>query len=491
MATILTHRETRPPPLPHLTSATTAPKPTIPAPQHFLQHEPSPRHASCPFTTSDQPIDPHDAGASPIIVCSSGASRDPRDFYSTVTATTHRWWPIMKRRSGAGRLGAGVGDQGFRGVSGANGLTPSQMKKFGTGYTKNVVPHVEYDKRVDEGPEFWIENPFETTHTVHFQRPIESTPVVDGTLGVGVDGMVDSAFTRIPPIHKVTDDGSHSKSFNTTTKTDFNARRLHHKNPKFDKSKISASSTAYLSNMTNITGFGDVPESERFAKPAPPVPKSWKSYNATHMDDDGYTRSYRPDIFGVADLKAEEVVTDEAVLEKIRRKDLGRWAECVDPDSKESTTKLTYRAPHPMARTLKLIHSGVPIGIKEAQGSVRNNNNELQLRESYDRGRFHTETGDKYITPTQPTPNVTACDYMTRSGFTRGNKHEFTFDVPSSDEQLARLHPTAACAQQIKDKGVYTDKPSQVKVRRSVSGGLDIGVGSGCCGSRATACACA
>ncbi|KAJ3029752.1 hypothetical protein HK097_005723 [Rhizophlyctis rosea] len=270
------------------------------------------------------------------------------------------------------------------------------MKKFGTGYSRNVVPHVEYDKNVDEGVEFWIENPFETTHGVHFQKPDESTPIVDGTLGVGVDGMVDSAFTRIPPIHKVTDDGSHSNSFTTTTKTDYNARRLHQKPAKFDKSRIQPSATAYLSNMTNINGFGNLPESERFAKPPQPTSPSWRSYNPTKIDDDGYTRSYRPDVLGVrsASLNEAEPI-DPKELEKIRKKDLARFWGIVDPGAKESSSSLTYRAPHPMARTLKLIHSGIPIGMKEPQGSVRNNNNELQVREDKDGNRFTTETGDE------------------------------------------------------------------------------------------------
>ncbi|KAJ3028794.1 hypothetical protein HK097_005892, partial [Rhizophlyctis rosea] len=75
MATILTYRETRPPPLPHLTATTTTPKPTIPNPAHYLSHEPSPRHAQCPFTTPStlHKLDAHDVGPQPIIRCSSGA----------------------------------------------------------------------------------------------------------------------------------------------------------------------------------------------------------------------------------------------------------------------------------------------------------------------------------------------------------------------------------------------------------------------------------
>ncbi|KAJ3287742.1 hypothetical protein HK104_008468 [Borealophlyctis nickersoniae] len=315
------------------------------------------------------------------------------------------------------------------------------MAKQRSGYTKNVVSYVEYDKNVDEGPTFSIKDPFKTTNVDHYYAPPEP-PIKTNEINV----MVDSAFTRTPPTFKVTDDGSHQNPFSTptTTKSDFDARRIRYKDPKFAKEKILPSESAYLSNEAHVKGFGtEVDERERFKRASPIPPPDWRDYTATHMSEDGYTRSHHGNIL-VRAGQASNLDDPDATnlskegMDRIRRKDPAMWLRCQDPEWRESTSKIVYRPPHPMSATLSLFRSAAAIGTKEPQGSVRNN--KATFADGHDPNpvdRFATETGIKYTPPTTTTNLSTLrCDHMTTSGFVRGNKMDVTLDAPSDEDYV-------------------------------------------------------
>ena len=83
--------------------------------------------------------DVHDIGPSPLIHISNGPMNDPRFFYSTTNSTTFKEYnnPILR--------------------SPINGVHSKDLKPAGSvkiqqrsGYSKNVVSFVKYDKNVDE-----------------------------------------------------------------------------------------------------------------------------------------------------------------------------------------------------------------------------------------------------------------------------------------------------------------------------------------------------
>ncbi len=120
-----------------------------------------------------------DSMPSPMIRASDGAEREVTRFYATTTATTHNPRlappPLAGGEAGSPRAGTLPSPTGLRlpptydeaaayFVSAGGRWWPRAAKPVRAGsldprssYSRNVLPHVEYDARVDETPHFrWV-----------------------------------------------------------------------------------------------------------------------------------------------------------------------------------------------------------------------------------------------------------------------------------------------------------------------------------------------
>ncbi|KAI9091269.1 hypothetical protein DFS34DRAFT_635538 [Phlyctochytrium arcticum] len=414
------------------------------------------RHSNC-INPSESPLNANDVSATPYITCSKGPVRDPRHFYSTAYSTTHNTnyhasnSRLMKSSYGGTAGGARKADSGM--------YIPALMRKTGTGYSKNVVPYVEYDKQVDEGPEFNIPEPFGTTYGKFFVPPKETTAHAHD-----LSSLTDTGFTRMPPKYNITKDGSTFRDMHSTMKTSYDPERLVYKGSRFDRSCIAPSDSAYTTDRGHLESFGNGTDTDwiELPKKLPIAERDWKDYNTTRMDEDGYTRSYHGNI--LSDNTNE-----------------GKKCPEHDPDSWTSTTRLVHRNLQPSSnKYLSGQIRDLKIGYKEPQGSVRNNPVYLGDPVLDPRIRFNTETCERYTAPHQtiipPIPRLDGTSEKP-TGFTRGNKFEYNLDVLNEEAMRGHLHPMQACARRTGDRGLDALKPNQVKF-----GGTKASCNCGCKG---------
>ncbi|KAJ3160809.1 hypothetical protein HDU86_008169 [Geranomyces michiganensis] len=397
--------------------------PTLPSrPTSAASDNPPARHSTC-FNPAEHPIGAGQAGATPLVQCSRGPARDPRAFYSTTYSTNHNTAYVLLNGVvqsngntwGGNHRGGGGGRRNAAGqwvVESVAGPTPSQLRKDRTGFAYNVSPYVEYDKNVDEGPEFRIRKPFGTSHQKHFTAPGVPTPYLPRGMKISV--LPDSGFTRTPPKFSVITDPQYNPHVphpppTTTMHTSYDAARLRFADSWIDKSRVLPSGSAFVSDAGEIATLGDGPD-ERFIAPLPSqlpppnanaagLPTAPLTSTATRRSDDGYTRSYHGNILAASDTGA----TPAHHASHKRRHDITELLYRLDPAGTHSTSSLLHRATAAavMARRASSARSGragsaggrkVVVGCKEAQGSVRNNPVVLALPKT---GRYLTETGER------------------------------------------------------------------------------------------------
>ncbi|KAI8589396.1 hypothetical protein BDZ88DRAFT_146146 [Geranomyces variabilis] len=435
------------------------------------------RHSTC-FDPSAHPIGAGEGGATPLVQCSRGPPRDARAFYSTTYSTTHNTTHVLLNGAvqsngnswgGNRHAGGGNGQRNPAGqwvVESVAGPTPSQLRKDRTGFAYNVSPYVEYDKNVDEGPEFRIRKPFGTSHQKHFAAPGVPTPYLPR--GVKISALPDSGFTRTPPKFSVTANPKYDPHVphpppTTTMHTSYDARRLRFSDPWFDKSRVLPSGSAYLSNAGEIATLGDGPD-ERFDAPLPsalPDPNARiaaglpTAPNTTHMSEDGYTRSYHGNILAASDKPAHENTTTTS---RKRRHDATERLHQLDPTGTHSTSSLVHRAPamarRPLSAAAQASGRKIIIGCKEAQGSVRNNRVVLAAPKQ---GQYVTETGERFTARTHVPAPVTFTDqHPQATGFTRGNKYAYVAEARNDTASLNRMQ---LCARKFANRGVCASKP--------------------------------
>ncbi|RKO94542.1 hypothetical protein BDK51DRAFT_43158 [Blyttiomyces helicus] len=266
-----------------------------------------------------------------------------------------------------------------------------------TGYTKNVGSFVEYDKKVDEGVEFKIEDAFLSTNLSHYKIPAAPPNYVARRQGY-ITSLVDSGFTRMPPQWKVTDDGTQHRERNTEMKNNFDARRFQYKSSLFDKACVLPSNSGYVSDAGHIKNLGsDKDYVDRFKRTVPPREPDWRERDSTRMTEDGYTRSHHRDILKpIRDSEDTGKEESTVAFEHARKTDPARWVYMQDPEGTLSTSRIVHRPLYPIAETLSLLNSPIRIGNKEAHGSIRNNPVHLPQAEPNPRERFSTETGLQY-----------------------------------------------------------------------------------------------
>ncbi|KAI8826799.1 uncharacterized protein EV422DRAFT_511454 [Fimicolochytrium jonesii] len=429
------------------------------------------RHSTC-FKPAPYVLSPGETGPTPIIVCSRGPARSLQNFYSTRYSTTFN---TAHWKSGNGQ-GKGKGEVGWGGA--VKLTTPSGMRKDSSGYSRNVVPYVEYDKRVDEGPGFNIPNPFETSQKTQFQPPQET----DALLNVPISHFTESGFTHMPPKFSVISDKErHWKTDPSIMKTSYDARRLHLKDSTFDKSHVLHSESGYTNDVGHVKGFGNDVD-DRFTTPLSsqtpaPTSRPWYTYKTARMDEDGYTRSHHGNILRDADApRGARALPSQEELDRTLGRRSAEWAGMVDPGCGRSTYQLHHNRKSVLNPTLATLlhHPDLALSSKEPQGSVRNNPTHIFPDVADSVGRFKTETGDQFAAPRERRDLGSLEGVEPQlSGFTRGNKYIY---VQTAQSPMAHLNPTQACARRQANKGACALKPTEMVPRVGYQKTATVGV---------------
>ncbi|KAJ3142008.1 hypothetical protein HK100_003871, partial [Physocladia obscura] len=348
--------------------------------------------------------DSHDTRAGANITISKGPPQDPRFFYSTTYSTTHNTNLSNSLLSNP-----------------INGIHSRDLKikttKQRTGYSKNQIAFVQYDKKIDESPDFFIDHPFLTKNSTDYSRPSPPKNYLTNPKA-GITPMVDSGFTRLPSFNVTRDN---SDKFNddkeTLMKASYPDGQLQFKESRVNKQAILPSVTAYISDEGEIKSIGNpeaVSETERFHKPSiTGDEKPWKYTRPAVMRADGYTRSTRPknplqvDNGGSAGVGVRAIqprLLLPTQLEKVKHRDLAEWVHRVDLNADFSFSRFgIVHPPLDLMTSIKNVSTSAGglavqlqppprIGLKEPTGGVQNNPKFVFIPEPNAAERFLTET---------------------------------------------------------------------------------------------------
>ncbi|KAI8927449.1 hypothetical protein BC831DRAFT_452401 [Entophlyctis helioformis] len=431
--------------------------------------------------------DRHDVGPSALVICSSGASPNVLDFYSTTASTTHcNWLPLHRAKfrhsvsggnaprdpldvplaitvaSGAAPASAlPTYDRG----AGTHDTSPSSrdrpVRKQQTGYSKNCQAFVEYDPKVDEIEYKFADEAYLTSHGLSYKPPTKPNFGAFAKTEFVAEPINESGFTRLPKF-RVTDQGRRFDLGHSEMKDKFLPSAHVLREPSVDTSRLVPSSSAYTSDTGHIDAFG-IETGSPFAKPPPaplrPPPGEPISTYPARMDPDGFTRSESGRIL---DSKTNPPgLLPQRTLDHIRNSDPMRWMMMHD-DAGKSTANYVHHELHPMEETMRLRTQRISIGQKEDAGSVRNNHPFLEIAERNPVSRFTTETQERFGAPkdTFSMSKVTACNGMKRSGFTGSNKFEYTLAYKDQSYHLGKMHPTVQAYTRRQENNVLAPKPT-------------------------------
>ncbi|KAJ3259795.1 hypothetical protein HK103_001686 [Boothiomyces macroporosus] len=323
-----------------------------------------------------------------IVQNSAGASNDILNFYSTVNSTTYLDSLPHLQSKFTLHLNSKPKET-------HNRVSHDRIRKQQTGYSKNCVPYVAYDKEIDEKEQKYSEEAFITCHAaVYKPRAVQEDKF--GKTEFVTQEIRDSGFTTIPK-YNVTSQGKNYEQPTSEMKDKF-VPAIHTKPAKFDKSKIKPSSSAYTSDVEHFKEFGDDTESP-FEKLEVKVLESKVSdiKYPNLMKSNGYTNSVR---FGVVESDdGPEGVYTEDQLEHMLRNDPTKWMR-IHANKKStsrygiSNTSRFHCDLSPMAKTLALRTQNIKIGAKEETGSIRNNRAYTETINS-DPNLYTSETSEK------------------------------------------------------------------------------------------------
>ncbi|KAI9353323.1 hypothetical protein DFJ73DRAFT_828213 [Zopfochytrium polystomum] len=415
--------------------------------------------------------DGRDTAPSDMIGVSAGASLDPRSFYSTTNSTTFRHHAPASTPLLAYPIN-GVSPKDLKPalVGGIKVLIAETRRR--TGYTKNVIPHVNYDKDVDESDAFRIVDPFKTRTVLDYVSPPRP-----GNLDTeqGVNAPVESGFTRLPKF-KVTEDGTNHREKKSQMKTSYD-QGLTFKASEVSKGTIIPSTTAYISDAGEIKELGSVwaayacdptlGKSVAHAKALAAVADTTpRPENPTKMTENGFCRSHRHrnmlradhEILG-APGSPDPRDTDAVFLEALRHRDLAEWVQKRDPATLRGLSRIVHQlgdvAPIRASQSIR-------IGLKEPTGAVQNNDKYTHVDDPDPIGRLATETGLRYQPPKDRYEAKQAkCNTIALSGFSRGNEFRYRLDAPRTQDVLLSMHPTLTKYHWHKERGLHTSKPSR------------------------------
>ncbi|KAJ3417344.1 hypothetical protein HDV05_004809 [Chytridiales sp. JEL 0842] len=406
--------------------------------------------------------DIHDVGPSPIVAISSGANPDARLFYSTTHSTTYRALTSSVLRGPIN----GVHSSSLKPVSASPTKFPSLNFKRGSGYTRNLVPHIDYDRNVDESDAFRIQEPYRTVTVDHYKAP----PKPNLKDQSGLSTLVESGFTRLPKF-KVTEDGTVLKDKKSQMKASYNETGLRFKDAYADKSRILPSETAYTEDCGQIQSLGNLTvftEADRFKPKTPPSTYSATvkpNLNTNPTAEDGFSRSGVPlsRRLGCNGSNSHEKQMKGTQLEVLKHKDLAEWVQKVDPTAKQSLSRAVH-VPLDALHTLTAAQNGEKqrIGWKEPTGAVHNNPKFIPLVDPSPAERFSTETIRRFQPPKDLlTLRKFQVDHISKSGFADGNRFTYTNSAKSDRAILESMHPSVAKYHWKAEKGLYTRRPPQ------------------------------
>ncbi|KAJ3324093.1 hypothetical protein HDV06_000634 [Boothiomyces sp. JEL0866] len=381
-----------------------------------------------------------------IVQNSAGASDNILNFYSTTNSTAYLDSLPHLQSKFTLHLNSKPKEKQSKGNS-------DRVRKQETGFSKNCVPYVAYDKNIDEKEQKYSEEAFISTHAAVYKPRSEQEDKFGKTEFVNQE-IRDSGFTSVPKI-SITSQEIYEKT--TSEMRDKYGVPSRVKSAYFDKSKIKLSSSAYTSDIEHFKDFGAAKESP-FDKPEVKILESKVSdiKYPLLMKTNGYTNSVK---YGMADTeKAPEGVYTDEQLEYMMSKDPTKWMR--NHDNKKSTSSRFHCDLTPMARTLALQKQNIKIGAKEETGSIRNNRAFTEIVNS-DPKLYMSETSEKFVYST-PENRIANANLISRSGFTLCNKFDYGQRGLFDSEIHGDLHSSVARYQTEKLKNVYAPKPTQV-----------------------------
>eukprot|EP00842_Homolaphlyctis_polyrhiza_P005809 jgi/Hompol1/6229/HPOL_001340-RA len=315
------------------------------------------------------------------------------------------------------------------------------VQKQQTGHSKNCLSFVEYDPKIDDvehqkmgseailsltkcstavalGNHRFSKDTFKTSHSLSYKYPAKPSNAAFAKTEFVAQEILDSGFTRLPK-HRVTDQGRHYELGISEMKQKFLPTEHILRDPAVDRSHIAESSSAYTS---------DKPPS---APLRPPQGERIKVF-PVRLDHDGFTTSEKGNI--LASKTNPPGILPHRSLEHIKNSDPTRWI--MMHDNGQSTSTYIHHELHPMEETMKLRREPIRIGPKQDAGSIRNNRSFWETKEPDPRGRFTTETSERFVAPKQTfeSKTIAHCIGVNRSGFTSSNKYQYTFPVKDRNE---------------------------------------------------------
>ncbi|KAJ3276597.1 hypothetical protein HDV01_004130 [Terramyces sp. JEL0728] len=252
----------------------------------------------------------YECRANVIIQNSAGASDNILNFYSTTNSTAYLdSLPHLKSKF---TLHLNSKPREMQGEP-----LNERIRKQDTGYSKNCVPYVPYDKNIDETEEKYSEERFVTSHAAIY-KPRQVQEDKFGKTEFVSQEIRDSGFTTLPKFN-ITSQGQIFSKTTSEMKDKFaNAAGL--KDSTFDKAKIKSSASAYTTDIEHFKDFGPLNESPFEKQDVTSLePKVSDLKYPLLMKSNGYTNSVK---YGIIESEsAPENLESEEQLAYLMRKD--------------------------------------------------------------------------------------------------------------------------------------------------------------------------
>lgn len=397
--------------------------------------------------------------ASPLVKVSNGPSQNTIDFYSTSYSTVHN-------RKAVGHAKPSQYDNNDL-ISTSNKLyTPPKIDRGGvvpksqihidrSGYSHNVVNHIEYDPKIDEKDASvgFYEQLKVTTNRNTYPAPPVTHPAVSA-----VHFIRESGFTKMNAISD-----EKIKIGPTETQSQYSDVHLDYKDGAFQKKTIVPSTNTYEVESQVLKCFGDVdakteykPWSSTYSKL--PLHAAGKPSNVlAKTEADAFTRSFRKVIEGPPHL---EVALPQLNTQVKTRTEPIMFIEHQDPYHIMSTTKILHDPSHSLHLTNDPLYN-IKVG-KKALGDVVNNETRLRSiiapNDNNVKDEFTTEVKSKYVAPSNDQFS-NEVHVIRDNAFSLQNVWKETKPAPADIELYQNLHPTLARHQWNQERPKHTLGP--------------------------------
>jgi hypothetical protein len=326
------------------------------------------------------------ANVSDTANCSLGADSHPFSPYSTTNSLTHiDWLPTLKERFYKNQFDPNLKS------------SPPE-----SGFVRNAVVYVPYDREIDEKGYQFTKDMYLTSNQLFFNPKQSKSAAQHTSADIELSG-----FSRAKGLDTILPSVEDKRTESQTSCVGYK-----YKLPKFTKSTIVASKSAYANDVDHLGLIGSPNDDYRFQVKKPVKSPAENFRWPTNLKDDGFTRSNSK-----------------------MAKYLGTFKNQSLPLIQSNQARILENQKHQLPKEETIV------GPKQTTGSITNNKPFFESAYENPGGHFKSETSERYTTV--PVMANIKCSKITPSGFSLCNKSEGS--IRNSEDQVFQANCRNYC----------------------------------------------